>query len=214
MITPAPGYGTESEEGQDPRGAYLLHDAEGWRRRYRTWGLWNAALVHTVVSVAFLVFYFLYVWQGLQYFDEGATFRERAVDFGPNAIRFLALVTLALLPYYLILTTGPAPAILTGGVQLRKGKFVPFTSVCATHVFTKGLLLKTRELLLEPVLRDDWHGGNPFRVWVVPMMIVGEDGKDLIDNKVREVIRPLKPDPEPPPLKIYGTEDVRDPAPR
>ena len=146
--------------------------------------------------------------------DEGATFRERAEGFGQNVILLLAFLALTLSPYYITLTSGPAPAIFTGGVQLRKGKFVPYTSVRATHVFTKGMVFKTHELLLEPVRRDDWHGGNPLKVWVIPLTIIGEEGKDMIESKVLEVRSPSAPVAEPPPLKIYGTEDVRDPAPR
>jgi hypothetical protein len=209
MKNPRDGYGAGYGKGPDPRGALLLHDAAGWRRQHRIWGLWSMARVYMVFSMGILIIYFLYVREGMQYMDEGMTFRERAEGFGQTVVLVLTFMALALVPYYIFLTWGPAPAIFTGGVQLRKGKFVPFTSVCATHVFTKGMLFKTRELLLEPVLREDWHGGNPLKVWVIPMMIIGEDGKDLIESKVREVIIPPEPDMEPPPLKIFGPKNVR-----
>jgi len=140
-----------------------------------------------VVSVPFLVVYFLWIFLATMYQDGGSTASERAEGFGFYVVRFFVLVVLALIPFHFVMIRGPTPAIYEMGVQVRGGRFVPFTAIFATHVVIKRVTSNSGQLIIVPNLSDLPPGIDHLSTWVVPMTIIGGEGRALIEMKVRRL---------------------------
>ena len=165
--------------------------------------------LYFIVSITYLFWYCVYFADGAQYMDYGATVAERAVGYPRNTVVFFVLLGQFLSLYYIILTRRPVPAIYEQGVQLPHGSFIPFSSICAIYRVRGDLIFRRDVITLQPVSVENPDPDDPLMLWVIPFAVIGDDGEELIREKINNFKLDYDPITEPPPLIIYGLKDDR-----
>lgn len=206
-MSPKDQDGAVSSEKMDIKGQPILYDEDNWGRRYQKWAFGICGRFYIIITISYLFLSLLFILDGAQYFDEGATFRDRAVDFPKNT--FIVYIVIGVITFiiYALLTRKPVPALYERGIQLPHGKFVPFVFILSIQKVRKGIFFKRDLLVFHPRSVEEMDPDDPLMMWVIPFGLIGDEGEELIQNQILNIRVDDHQTSEPPRLIIYGPKD-------